>query len=446
MKFFITIAAAVTIVSCSINKKTSLPDVYLKKLDRAYHLLKPVFKGLSPRETRGPLSLRKALLLAFLKNPRLNFYKIGISAGEAAAIQEGLYANPELELEMENFGGGGSSKGFSAMEISFKLSQLFELGGKPSKRKRVAQMQKNAVYWKYILERIDIINSTATAFLEVAVSQESLKLQKQLLAISKKVLDIVSLRVKVGKVSPIELYRAKGELLKNRFAWEKARQKLILTRKTLSAAWGNGRPVFTEVKSDFFVLKKIPSRKTIMKHIKMNPRFFQLVSELEKQKAVISLAKAGRVPDINISAGFRYSQETGTGAFLIGFSIPLPFLNRNQGRIKEAKLRLEQMKLKRRWILLALKARFFKAYQKARQAFREADTLQKTILPNVLRTFRAVLESYKEGKFGLLHVLAAKRSLFEVKKMRLQALLTCHCAFLELERLMGFPLSVLKKK
>ena len=75
-------------------------------------------------------------------------------AREAEGLQAGRLSNPELEVEIENFGGSGEADGFSASETTLALSQLIELGGKRLKRQRIAGHQAELAGWEYELTRV----------------------------------------------------------------------------------------------------------------------------------------------------------------------------------------------------------------------------------------------------------------------------------------------------
>src|SRR5205823_140188 len=62
--------------------------------------------------------------------------------------------------------------------------------------------------------------------------------------------------------------------------------------------------------------------------------------ETDKRQATLRLQQAQAVPNITLSAAPRYIGETREWTSVIGFSLPLPLWNRNQGAILEAKHQL----------------------------------------------------------------------------------------------------------
>jgi cobalt-zinc-cadmium efflux system outer membrane protein len=94
-------------------------------------------------ELKGALSLEEVLRAALLRNPALSSTAFEVRAAEARTLQASLLPNPELELELEDFGGTGEVRGVRASESTLQLSQLVELGGKRAKRVRAAGLERD---------------------------------------------------------------------------------------------------------------------------------------------------------------------------------------------------------------------------------------------------------------------------------------------------------------
>ena len=75
------------------------------------------------------ITLEKAIAIALRQNPKLRSSANGVSAAQARLDQAGLYANPEFDLELENFWGDDELDGFNGAETTFALSQPLLLGG-----------------------------------------------------------------------------------------------------------------------------------------------------------------------------------------------------------------------------------------------------------------------------------------------------------------------------
>jgi cobalt-zinc-cadmium efflux system outer membrane protein len=116
-------------------------------------------------------------------------------------------------------------------------------------------------------------------------------------------------------------------------------------------------------------------------------------------------------PDITFLAGPRLIGKGEDATFVAGFSIPLPFSNRNQGNIAEAHANLAKLDVEKR----AAEARAFAAlndaYQKLMAASEEIRVLEHSILPAARDAERQLNEGYAAGGFTLLEVIDARRTL-----------------------------------
>ena len=97
---------------------------------------------LNDKEPTGVVTLKQALSRALMHNPELKAFSLEVRALEARALQAGLFPNPEIDIEGENFGGTGEFQDTNVMETTIQLSQLIELGGKRSKRKQLAILEQ----------------------------------------------------------------------------------------------------------------------------------------------------------------------------------------------------------------------------------------------------------------------------------------------------------------
>ena len=401
-------------------------------------------KSIQLKEPTGVITLRQALSLALMKNPELSAFSWEVRSGEARMLQACLRPNPELEIEAEEFGGTDELSGFDSAATTLQLSQLIELGGKRSKRVKVAVLERDLAGWDYETKRLEVFTEVTKVFVEVLAAQEELALTEELVRLSEQVSNTVSERVKAGKVSPLEETKAKVTLSMSRINLEKAKRNLKIIRKRLSATWGSTAPTFKKVDGQFDLVLPIPSFNQVSKHIAQNPDIARWLVEIKQRKAVIELEKANRTPDLTIGGGMQRFNETGDNSFVFGISIPLTLFDRNQGGILEAKYNLAKAQEERKATEVWVHTRLSEAYQSLASFFTEAMALKNDVLPAAQQAFDAANEGYQQGKFGYLEVLDAQRTLFEVKEQSIKALSSYHQAKAEVERLIGVGLNQVK--
>jgi outer membrane protein, heavy metal efflux system len=396
--------------------------------------------SMAREEPDGVLTLRQALALALMNNPSLAASSWDIRAGEARMLQAGLFPNPELGVEVENFGGSDLTRGFVASETTVQLSQLVELAGKRWKRKRVAALERDLSGWEYEIERVRVFSETTRAFVDVLAAQERLALSRDLVSLAEQVLEAVSERVRAGKVSPVEETRARVSLASSNVDRERTYHELTAARATLAAAWGDETPRFQEVRGDLTRLPCIPSAERLASRLPMNPEIEQRAVEMETRRASVEMEKAMRVPDLTLSGGVRRLQEIEETAFVMGLSIPLPVFDRNQGGTLEAQYRLARAEQESRALYVRVHKTLTRAYERLTTASEEALTLRNEVLPGARTAFEASGEGFRQGKFDYLDVLDAQRTFFEARARYIDSLAELHKAVADVERLTGEPL------
>ena len=177
-------------------------------------------------EPTGVINLRQALSLALMHNPDLKAFSWDVRAGEARTLQAGLRPNPELEAEIEEFGGSGDLSGFDAIETAVQLSYLIELGGKRGKRKQVAALETDLAGWDYETARLDVLTQVTQSFVDVLAAQEAVALNEELVRLAEQVFNTVKAQVEAGKVSPVEGTRTQVELANSRIGLEQAKRSV----------------------------------------------------------------------------------------------------------------------------------------------------------------------------------------------------------------------------
>ena len=192
---------------------------------------------------------------ALLGNPKLRAFSFEVRAAEARTLQAGVFPNPEIQLEAEEFGGSGSRSGFDSAVFTLQFGQLIELGSKRAKRRRVATFEGELAGWDYESARLDLLAETTAAFIDLLAAQRRSKLSLNTLGLAEEFHMVVNERVQAGKVSPLEEIRARVALSLSKIRAERARRDLYAFRSKLSAMWGSESANFTEL------LQKLPQEK-----------------------------------------------------------------------------------------------------------------------------------------------------------------------------------------
>lgn len=396
------------------------------------------------QEPDGIIGLRDALVLALLQNPELTTFVWEVRALEARKLQAGQLPNPVVEALVEDIAGSGSGTGAGnpiQPQTTIQLSQLVELGGKRAARQRLAEMNRRLASWDYEMARIEVFTRVARAFTQVLAGQEAVALSERSMKVVEEVQRSVDLRVQAGVVSPIEKTKADVAVAVGRIESNRAKRKLEADRRLLAALWGSAEPRFQSVSGDINLLPPFPQFHELQARLSQNPELARWAAEISQREASLALERSKRVPNVSVTAGYRRFNQLDANSYLVGGSIELPIFDRNRGGIKEAGIRVNRAREEQRTAQARVTAALAEAYRALATAREEVAALSSEVIPGARETFDAVSEGYRLGKFGYLDVLEAQRTLVAAGSQHLRALADYHKAAVEVERLIGAPLT-----
>ncbi len=388
----------------------------------------------------GSITRKQVLDRVLKENKELAALSWQVEAERAAVLQAGFVANPELDVEVENFGGDDEMSDFDAAEITVAVSQLVQLGGKRDKRRRVAKLNADAAVLEYETVKLEVLVAADQAFTAVLAGQQRLKLAKEQMQLAEEVLQVVMARVEAGKVSPIEVIKAKVNVSTTKISLDKARRQLAVNREKLAAFWSSNITSFAHAEGSLEqsvhgqVLPDLPE----LEQLALNhPQIKKMVVEVAGQQAEFALARAERIPDITVSGGVRQFEENNDTAFVAGISIPLMFFDRNQGEISKTGHNVSKSKAALAAAKVSIINELHRAYAAYQAGEAEAQALLVDVLPGARTAFEAVQEGYRQGKFNYLDVLDAQQTLFEVTSTYIDALSISLSELGEVRRLAG---------
>lgn len=341
--------------------------------------------------------------------------------------------------------GGSNSRSDAASVVqpqaTVQLSQLVELGGKRASRQRLAGLDRDLVNWDYEVARLDVLSRVTAAFLDVLAGQQALAHATETLAVAERVHRTAGERVAAGVVSPIEETRASVLVVSAQLDADRARRTLDARRIQLATHWGSSTAAFESATGDLDALPPIPPFDVLVATLPRNPDLARSNAEIERRQAALTLARSARVPDVTLSGGYRRFTSIDSNAFVAGASLPLPLFDRNRDGIGAAEAAIEQSHHAARAAQLQSIARLADAYRALASAGDEVTTLRTRLVPGARSVFEAVQEGYQLGRFGLMDVLDAQRTLVAANGQHVQALSAYHHAVVAVERLVGQPLA-----
>lgn len=385
------------------------------------------------------LDLRTVLARTLEESPALDVFPYRERAADALIVQAGLRPNPELSVELENVVGTGLYSGFDRAEATFALSQVIELGGKRERRTLLAEMNRELAGADYEVARIEVLAEAAQRFISVALGQALLKTAQLEERLAERALTVAERRAESGRASPIDESRARIAIVQATIAKSRAQRELASARIRLAASWGETNPTFGDVRADLFRFPEVPPFEFLRARLDDAPTLGRFLTLERVRAAELRLAESSGRQDARVGIGLRRFEESGESAVTLQFSMPLPFSDRNQGRISAARAEWEMTDAERRQARIAIHASLFEIHQELQHARAEAAALQEVALPEAQQALERIESGYEEGRFSYLDLIEARRQRLGIERAAIEAASSFHRLLLELERLTGEP-------
>lgn len=337
------------------------------------------------------------------KNLQLVAEKLNINLAEAQIIQAKLWPNPTLSVDEINLWKSAgveelppiSGNFGKTSQISAELEQVIITAGK---RKKMIAMEKVTTemakeYFEDFLRNLKIEFRNNLTQLQYTQEQQKIY-SKQLLSVQK-LLNAYNNQLKLGNISKSEYIRLKAselEYLKEIADLQKENNELQKELKTLMNIDPNKMLHITEegFVPDLIKINALNPVELIDIALKNRPDL--KASRLEENyfSKSYKYEKAQRTPDIALKVGYDRGGNIMRDFIGVGFSIDLPFFNKNQGNIKSAQINIEKSKVMTEEKNNRIQSEVIKTYQD----LIVAKNLYKNIESNYEKDLDQLLESH----------------------------------------------------
>jgi cobalt-zinc-cadmium efflux system outer membrane protein len=390
-------------------------------------------------EPAGALTLRQALALTLTHNPELAAVSYDIRIAEARILQAKLLPNPEAQFTSENIAGSGDYSNGKRSENTLLLGQLIELGGKRRARVSEAAFGRDLADFDYETKKREVFLKTAQDFIDVLAIQRRVTIDEQLVRLANDFIPVAVKRIEAGKASTLEKTRFDVALGSARIDLEQAKHDLVAARQRLASRWGSLKPRFASAAGDLDATPATASFDALARRLPANPRLARFGAEVAQREAALAREKAAAVPDITLSAGGRQINERNDTTAVVGFSVPLPFWNRNQGNIRAARERIDRADAEQAAAAAALQTELSEGCENLERARAAILILRENVLPGADDALKATTEGYEAGRFSYLDILEARRTTGATRIQYLQAITDYHKALHVIEALTADP-------
>jgi cobalt-zinc-cadmium efflux system outer membrane protein len=360
------------------------------------------------------LTLPQAIDIAVQSNKDLQAARHAVEGARARLLQAGLPPNPRL-----NIAGGNDRlfKNAGEYAASVGISQQFPVAGRIARQKDVARVDVDLALAEIRQAELKLAGDIASQFYRVLALNRQIEVRERLIDVEQKLVLGTRNRFKAAEVSELDVNAAQLEL--QRLTQEHA---LLLNQRMAQLSQLNqflGQPAIQVIELDDTLpdSKSLPSLTELQRQaLTLRPDLRFALLNADRARADQSLARAQRWEDWTVGVGLEQGRRVIEGippqasdrALGLSLSIPLPLLNKNQGRIAEtaaveaqADARIEALK--------------FSISNEVVSAYAEAERLQQVIseyqnmLPLSERNAHLAQQGYDQGLVSIVEVVQAQR-------------------------------------
>lgn len=318
------------------------------------------------------------------------------------------------------------------IDTSCSLTQIIEPHTKRVNRYDVATKGQAIAFQNREIICRELREEVALLFIDVAISQERIKIAEERSQMAEKILKGSEVRVKIGKKEVLHKHKAQIAFKASELALAKLKASHEKIKKNLSMMWSQPIPDFDSVTYPLFHVSSILPLDNLEKTLKQSPQYLKDAEAVQFALASLSLQRKERIPDLAVTAGYSFHD-----GFVLNFALPLPIFNQNQENICKASHRFNQAVWQQMETFRELEAIFQEIYQHLQGAYQHLKIIEEHLLPEARTALEMVEHGYQKGKFDHADWLDIQNTVFALREEYLSYLKDYHDSKIKLETLIG---------
>jgi cobalt-zinc-cadmium efflux system outer membrane protein len=394
------------------------------------------------------VTLSEALDLLEKQNPDALAARLQVAQADAEHLTARRYANPSVRVDVDTLPVGQTNPpGLSVGQTvggTVRLDQPLVLWGKRRLRLQGAEAGVAAAreQERDILRQLR--SAVRDAFYGVLHDRQLVDFTTANRERYQQIVDLNARRFRSGDISEVDFRKVELENLKHVAEEEAARRALAERRQLLGRLIGRaagvdaiGRLTAPAVQTD--------GDQALRLALDNRPDLAAAQRAREQAELALDLARRERYPDVTVGVDYTHSEFVTAGNIRntvgVGFSLPLPLLNRNQGEIAKAEVALRQAETDLERVRLDIAQDVHDAIEHYQSARRLLATYESGYLEHAKVTVDAAEKSYRIGAASLLELLDAERTYAATQTDYLDTVFDARASFDALERSVGVALS-----
>lgn len=372
---FFLIAGCQTFHSETISSAATVADFESRTLENS-ELRNFLEKNLRTNFSIWPMKswdVSALTLAAFYYHPSLDVARAQWAVSDAGVTTANARPNPTVSISPEyNF---SATKGVSPWIAGFNFDLPIETAGKRGYRTARAQHLSEAARLNIGAIAWQVRKNLRDSLIDLEAAKKAQTLLETQKEIEKKIATISDEQLKAGAITPFENSVARLSLNKIEIDLGSAKMQFAEARAHVAEALGVSAAAIkgVEFPIEFAVASDLTSPEVRRQALQNRSDILSSLREYAASQSALQLEIAKQYPDLHLGTGYQYDQGDNKW-LLIGLSLELPLLNRNQGGIADAKAQRDEAAAK----FVALQAKVISEIDRALAVYQVAQEQLKT--------------------------------------------------------------------
>ncbi len=358
------------------------------------------------------LPLQSAEKMFLDSNLQLLAQRYNIDANQALVIQARLWPNPNFSVGHTLY--SGALRQFFPTgandETTIGLSQLILLAGKRNKQIKLAQENVHLTEYQFFDLLRTLKYTLRTDFYQIYYLQQSALVYNDEIKALTQIVGAFAEQQGKGYISEKEVVRIKAQLYSFQSEYSQLINQITTTESELRLVLQIKPHFFIDPVVDSNALAKLDPAQyalnTLIDSAYHNRTDLQIArTNMKINQLNYNYQKSLAVPDLSLSLGYDEAGSFLTGYYGVGASIDLPFFNRNQGNIKNARIQIASAEVTQRSTQATVDENVTTSLQKAFAQEKLFRTIDPRFFADFQRLMHEMLVNYEKRNISILEFL-----------------------------------------
>jgi cobalt-zinc-cadmium efflux system outer membrane protein len=371
------------------------------------------------------LSVDEALGVFLSQNLDVLIAKYGIDYRKGQEVTARLFPNPLAIIgTLSSYTQGRTLS--NSYQLFAQVAQLFELAGKRGYRIESAGFGTQSAEAAFEDAVRQLGFTVKDTYYRIQLAQRRLALAEENRERFSRILGINTIRFNKGYIAEVDLIRIRLQMVDFHSQVIRALQEAESARGDLRQLLRLSPKTVLELTTELGFRRVDPDIETLrVTALDARPDIRSKRYIFSQRESDLKLAKAFRVPDVTIGAGYAIQGPQGPdnpGQVALNAGIPLPLFNRNQGGILQAEVSLQSAEAELNKTVNLVENEVEVSYRNLVQSRRLVEAYFGEVLDDARATFTIVERAYERGGATILDLLDAARTSRTIQQNYIEAL------------------------